>query len=428
LPTSNSKSVGWLLTALCLGALALLCAPSLVRAGGPSGIDLLVSGDPEEQEQPAAAYNPARNEYLVVWTNDRSEDDDLFAQLVSGDGTLVGLPFPVSTGSGADRRLPALAFNGTRGEYLVVWEHQDTTGIKIKGQRLSESGQPVDGELLVGPPSSLASGFAPAVAYAARAETYLVVWQNYVHGSPASSIEGQVLSDLGAPVGPSQTMAEGTRWLGYERPDVAAGGKGYDYLVVWQREDKVRGAYDVFARRVGGDGSPQQPGEILICIWPGDQFAPTVEGIAASPYQEQYLVAWEHRSDDGLGDIHAIRLSGSGCPLGPYLAVADSPADETNPDLAAQAQDLEYLVAWTHAEPGAQERLTRGRAVSAAGTLPGDTGDLTAESKLDGAGAALAAGRSGQYLAVCDGRRPGEASRDIFGHFWGDSAGPQSVE
>jgi hypothetical protein len=321
-----------------------------------------------------------------------------------------------------------VAFNRARDEYLVVWEHQDGAGIQIKGQRLAFDGGLVDGELQIGPQSTLASGFAPAIAFASRAGTYLVVWQNYVHGSPASSIESLALSGLGSALGPSQTVAKGTTRLGHERPDVAAGGNGHDYLVVWQREDKGRGAYDIFAQRVGGEGTPQEPGEILICIWPDDQVAPAVTGIAASPYQEQYLVAWEHRPGGATGDIHAIRVSGEGCPLGPYLAVADSPADETNPSLAGQGGDQAYLVAWTAGLPGAPERIIQGRVVSAAGTLPDPTGDLAEGGKLDGVGSSLAAGPVGQYLAVCDGRQPGEASREIFGHFWAGSAEPQVIE
>jgi hypothetical protein len=374
------------------------------------------------------AYDPNRNAYLVVWTNDRSKDDDLFGQRVSGDGTSIGEPFAIAAGNGADRRLPAVAFNRAQREYLVVWENQDATGIKIKGQRLAESGELVEGEFLIGPQSSLASGFAPAVAYAPQAGTYLVVWQNYVHGSPASSIEGQALSGQGAVIGPSRTIAEGTTWLGNERPDVAAGGNGHNYLVVWQREDKARGSYDIFARRVGGDGIPQPPGEILICIWPGDQVAPVVTGLAASPFQEQYLVAWEHRPEGGPGDIHAIRVLGEGYPLGPYLAIADTAAGETLPALACQVRDQEYLVAWTHTEPGAEEQLIQGRIVSAAGTLTGDTGDMAEGGKLSGSGASLAVGLPGRYLSICDGRRPGEASRDIFGHFWGDPAQSQDLE
>ena len=128
-----------------------------------------------------------------------------------------------------------------------------------------------------------------------------------------------------------------------------------------------------------------------------------------------------------LVDLAETLRSRKASPVEIMEAVLDR-IDETNPDLAGQVQDKAYLVAWTHAQPGAAGRLIQGRTVSTAGTLPGDTGDLDVESKLDGAGAALAAGRPGQYLAVCDGRQPGEASRDIFGHFWGDSTELQSVE
>ena len=77
------------------------------------------------EEKPSVAYSSDRQEYLVVWYNDRPGNDDIRAQRVSKNGTLVGGPFYVSAGAGADRRYPTVAYNSKNGQYLVVWEHND---------------------------------------------------------------------------------------------------------------------------------------------------------------------------------------------------------------------------------------------------------------------------------------------------------------
>ena len=79
--------------------------PPNVDGGAPIGSRFVILNDAAVSEQSAAvAYNPNQNEYLVVWYNDRSGNDDIRARRVAWDGTPVGSAFYVSAGAGADRR------------------------------------------------------------------------------------------------------------------------------------------------------------------------------------------------------------------------------------------------------------------------------------------------------------------------------------
>ena len=97
---------------------------------------------------PAVAYNTTNNEYLVVW-----EGDDNTPPLVDDEREIFGQRVNAATGAevGAnDFRIsdmpatqigfvPAVAYNSTNNEYLVVWRGEDTTSgeWEVFGQRLN---------------------------------------------------------------------------------------------------------------------------------------------------------------------------------------------------------------------------------------------------------------------------------------------------
>jgi len=81
-----------------------------------------VAGEVHYQLKPSIAYNPDRQEYLVVWYNERPVYPDIKAQRVGVDGQLVGGPCYIAGGEGAKRRYPDVVYNPTHQEYLVVWE------------------------------------------------------------------------------------------------------------------------------------------------------------------------------------------------------------------------------------------------------------------------------------------------------------------
>ncbi len=60
----------------------------------------------------------------------------------------------------------------------------------------------------------------------------------------------------------------------------------------------------------------------------------------------EYLVAWHNKWPDGHRDIYAQRVSESGELLGPWFAITAGPYDRTQPALAYNAINDEYLVVW----------------------------------------------------------------------------------
>ncbi len=174
---------------------------------------------------PIVAYNTTSNEYLVVWQADDTDTPgivdgelEVFGQcLAAATGAEIGAnDFRISdageTGNPAfTATRPAVAYNPTNDEYLVVWqaEDTDTTGI-------------VDGELEV---------FGQRLAAATGAEI---------------GVNDFRISDVG-----------GTGFPDFDAffPDVAYNRTNNEYLVVWQADDTdtsgiVDDEFEIFGQRL----------------------------------------------------------------------------------------------------------------------------------------------------------------------------------
>ncbi|MDI7278186.1 MAG: hypothetical protein QME94_19590, partial [Anaerolineae bacterium] len=157
-----------------------------VATAGPIGSTFVIRNDPGVAEvDPAVAYNPLRQEFLVVWCNDHPDYPDIQAQRLKWDGTPIGGPFYVATTGTVQREHPAVAYNNMRDEYLVVWDHYGGVGTlsSVRGRLVSGLGQVLgDSDILISRGPQLKSCSNPAVAYAFYPDRYLVVWERIVSG------------------------------------------------------------------------------------------------------------------------------------------------------------------------------------------------------------------------------------------------------
>jgi hypothetical protein len=117
----------------------VLLSPSALNAA-PSNLclkrDLAAEGSqftvstvamPRDGYDPAATWNPDRNEYLVVWKFFSADDslEYLYAQRLAADGTPIGTNFIVTSDSNAIIT-PTLAAANDHDEYFIAWQTQST--------------------------------------------------------------------------------------------------------------------------------------------------------------------------------------------------------------------------------------------------------------------------------------------------------------
>src|SRR4051794_16983830 len=121
-------------------------------------------------------------DFLVVWTEQVSEDEDIFGARVSPGGSVLDRPaIAISTDSNI-QLAPDVASDGN--DFLVVWQggSPDDPGHRhIRGARVSRAGVVLDS---AGTAVSTATGSQSTPAVAFDGTRYLVVWQDGRSGSP----------------------------------------------------------------------------------------------------------------------------------------------------------------------------------------------------------------------------------------------------
>lgn len=329
-------------------------------------------------------------------------------------GTLLGGDFRIS-GSGAQAMSPAVAWNGTDNEYLVVWEDwrdPDTRGADIYGRRLSPAGVPSANSFRIS--TATADDTLPAVAWNSAGNEYLVVWYDGV------GIRGRRVSAAGVPQGGDFVVDGAGALPAVDRPAVAWNDLDRNYLIAWidARNDATRGL-DVYGRRVSAGGVPQG-GDFRISGTQAkyDEWEPAL----AWNGTDGYLVVWsDFRSLPSRGaDVYGRRVSAGGMPLADDFLIGgpNATANDLSPALAWSGARRDYLVVWRDARSMASRGYDiYGRLVSKAGAVPGGdfsiSGPGAARNEYEAA--AVWNSTAGKYFVVWDDERNEAArGRDIY--------------
>lgn len=187
-----------------------------------------------KQIAPKVAYNSIANEYLVVWENEFSgTDHDIYARRVSSNGTIASLWLGVATVVDYDEK-PVIAYDSLQNQYLVVWQRRvgldEFYQYDIYAQRLTADGTPIGGAIALDTGATHQKN--PAVAYNSTNDQYLVVWQDQHPTYGDWDIMGQRVAGNGDFVGGEFTIeAPG---LNQAQPDVTYNPTNNEYLVVWE--------------------------------------------------------------------------------------------------------------------------------------------------------------------------------------------------
>jgi hypothetical protein len=408
-------------------ASALHASGAAHAAGDPLGHTFNISNLPEtEAVGPSIAYNSNRDEYLVVWWNDRPENDDIYGRRVSGDGALIGDWFAITYGAGHERSSPDVAYNSQSDEYLVVW--QDDVAASIFGQRVSATGQLLDGEISIGGLGDW--NWGPAVAYASAENKYLVVWSEEVWMLSYELI-GKEVSSTGSPGSRFSIETEYVNMLA--GADLAYNQAVNEFLVVWfkgpggdddaygRRVEMAGGAgalgpsdYDVYGRRVEMAGGAGTLGSAFPIFQSGsDEVNPAVAALPGHG-QGQYLVVCE-ASEWVQGQL----VTFDGNLEGPLIDVSTS-SDATNPAVAGSESAGQYLVVWAQEEyvpPPPTYVGIVGRVISTDGNPVSEKaaiGGFLADN------AAVVGGSHGDFLVAFDDLPPGGGIREVYGRLWGN--------
>lgn len=346
---------------------------------------------------PAVAFNTVYNQFLVAWEADNPEagladnEFEIWGQVV--DPLLFPLwggNFRISSmgpdGNALyDAARPAVAYNPSPDEYLVVWDGDDDAGslvddeLEIWAQRVYSTAVLVGSALRVsdmgGTGNANYDALAADVAYNTTDHQYLVVWQGDDDAAglvdDESEIWGQRMDQNGGGLGAndariSDAGGDGDAAYGAFNPSVAYNSVDNEYLVVWMGDDNVGGLVDnemeVFSQRMdatlgglgGNDYRLSDVGGI------GDATYRVTWGpdLAYNALNNEYMVAWAGEDTvDGMvnneEEIFVQRMTADIAGSGPnderisdVGGLGSIVRHALVPVIAANTANGQFLVAW----------------------------------------------------------------------------------
>jgi hypothetical protein len=297
------KKFGWALLVVIVltGLTGAVGAGSLPAAFQPYlGGDIPISTLDNEKVAVSVAYNSQHNEYLVVWQNNWGGNKDIYAQRLSASGELLS-GFTIATGGDTggderDRANPAVAYDPLTNRYLVAYEvdvYKNGSDWDIWYRFVPwdgpHPGYPLSPEYTyLTWPSSHESN--PALAYALTQQDFFLVFESsnpesimgYGIHSDGSSYSGGYISNL--------DMVEKSH------VDVAYNLIANQYLVVWEQADNI------YASRINATLSPWIPVNMSLSLNSDDESSPSVATCSSA---NQYLVIW-NRFVGGDNDLYAL--------------------------------------------------------------------------------------------------------------------------
>ena len=351
---------------------------------------------------PAVAYNSTNDEYLVVWQgSDDAGEMEIWAQRVDGDGTILGAEFRVSTmgtaaGTSFTANAPDVAYNATSNEYLVVWRGDDDTAPNNFDNDNEIFGQRI----------------------------------NAATGAEIAPDDFRI-----SQMGPNDAAADN---YGADSPSVAWNSTNNQYLVVWQGSDQVggliEGESEIWGRLVSATGTIVSGSDIRISeTTPDASFLRSAvnAAVAYDSTNNRYLVVWTSDDDlvaDNHTEVFGQLLTNTGADFGSDFRIsnmglntdvygANSPAVAFNPAAG------EYLVVWDgdHTSPGDNEFEIFGQLIAASGAELGSDFQISemgpVPSTALGAAAASVAYDpvSQQFLVVWTGADVVQGDAEVWG-------------
>jgi len=368
---------------------------------------LPICSAPQNQERPVIIES--EKGAIVAWNDSRSENLDIYAQKVNLEGkTLWAKDGVVITAAPFAQSNPKLASDGSGGA-IFVWTDNRQEENEIFAQRVISDGRCLwkeNGRQVAIP---LGRQENPEIVKLNKSQDWVIIWEDYRKGYPL--LFAQKLNSAGINLWQDSGNLLAPSTKPQERPSAAISAKD-EAVLVWQ--DRRHGNYDIYSQKLSKEGLQAwgKDGSI-ICDSPGAVIHQNA-GMIGTGKGEVIFVFEDARS--GYLNIYAQKVNKRGFLLWGKdgIPVAKVKAEQTLPQLISDGAGG-AIISWEdQREPNftrvyAQRIAASGKKVWEKGSLPLAKVDANQTRPL------LATDGSGGAIVVWQDERNPLGLKDLFG-------------
>ena len=280
--------------------------------------------------------------FVIVWEDFRSLDSDIYAQRYDSDGNKLGSNILVNSDSlNEDQYSPSVSL-GKNDRFMVSWVDL-RSGIEDIFAALVPFHDPSDTAFFrVDTSAASASREDPWVGSDTTGR-YMVAWTDDV-----SAIYTQRFDSLGQALDEAKLTISDAEATGERHDPTLSTSPSGAFVVGWM--DKRNLNYDIYARIIRSDGSPQQGSDFTINddSSGANQTSPKI----ATKSDGGFMVVWKDFRNSN-SDIYLKRFDSNGQPLGDDFRVNDSSGyiHHSLPDIACN-ESGNFVVVWQDEREG----------------------------------------------------------------------------
>lgn len=315
---------------------------------GASPGDFLVNDDllgTGSQEQPVIARAPSGN-FVIAWEDQRGSSQDIYARRYDSSGAPLGSNFKVNDDAGLAGQIhPAVAMDNS-GSFIIAWSDDRNQKDEIYAQRYDPLGTPLGHNFRVNDTTGGGYKYYPAVAFGGCGN-FVITWKDiYRSGSHYSDVYAQRYDSAGTPLGANFKVNDEPEDDWQFEPAVTWDCAG-NFIITWEDDRNDYG--DIYAQRYDSSGAPLGS-NFRVNDDPGTaaQWFPTI----AADGSGHFVIAWQDYRGDKW-DVYVQRYDTSGTALGVNFKVNEDSVESESPftgkwrfpAIAAEASG-NFAVAW----------------------------------------------------------------------------------
>lgn len=258
------------------------------------------------QTFPSAAISDGAGGAIIVWTELRFNDYDIYIRRIDGNGNPLWTADGVAVCSAVNSQDNARLVSDGAGGAIVAWRDARTGSYDVYAQRIISNGAAV--WAANGVPICTATGEQSVSEMVSDgASGAIIAWQDSRSGT-SWDIYARRVNFSGTPQWTADGVAVCTATGGQVSPTPVGDGAG-GVILVWN--DARSGPGNIYAQRLNSAGATQWAANgVPVCAFAGDQglVRATTDGAGG------VIACWED-DRNGTNDVYAQRMNGSGSPL-----------------------------------------------------------------------------------------------------------------